>query len=222
MNKINEIVNLLTEQEIGNSNINIFVDMDGVTAAFDQGVDQGTKNPHLKKTFDNLIKQFPDLSGLPDDDLKKYLAGPQTDPGLRALKKAWQALRQEKFAVAGRPGFFLGLPMMPGAHEMVSQITALTGKKPVVLTAPVDGDPARCEEEKRQWIEKNFPGMFSGFICTQDKHEYANSSSLLIDDRTKYTSRFQAAGGMVILHKNPQDTIEKLKKILFDRGIATR
>jgi hypothetical protein len=220
MNKINEVINLLVEQEISAQGINVYVDMDGVIAAFDQGVEKGTRHPQLKKTFDNLIAQFPDLAELPDDELKKQLSGPQADPGLKALKKAWQNLRQEKFAVAGRQGFFLGLPVMSGAPEMVSTITALTGKKPVVLTAPVDGDPARCEEEKRQWIEKNFPGMFSGFVCTQNKHEYANASSLLIDDRTKYTSKFQSAGGMVILHKNPQDTIEKLKKILFDRGLT--
>jgi hypothetical protein len=61
--------------------------------------------------------------------------------------------------------------------------------------------------------------MFSDFICTQDKHNYANSNSILIDDRTKYTSKFEANGGTIILHKNPQDTIQKLENILKARGL---
>lgn len=200
----------------------VYFDMDGVLADFDRGVLEG--NPRAGKareTYMALLKNFPDLMHVTDDELKKRLAGPQTDPGLKALKKAWQYFREQKFALTGREGFFLNLPEMPGAREMLSQAAAMTGRKPNILTAPVDNNTERCIQEKEGWMQKHFPGMYDKFICTQDKQNYANPNSILIDDRTKFTNKFQAAGGMIILHKSPADSMQKLENLLKTRGLPT-
>lgn len=198
----------------------IYFDMDGVLADFDQGVLDG--NPRAGKARDTymaLLKNFPDLMHITDDELRKRLAGPQADPGLKALKKAWQHYREQKFALTGREGFFANLPEMPGAKEMLAQAAAMTGRKPSILTAPVDNNIERCMQEKRQWMDSHFPGMFDKFVCTQDKDKYANPNSILIDDRTKYTTKFESAGGIAILHKNPQDSMQKLQAILRSKGL---
>ena len=199
-------------------NVQVALDMDGVLADFQAGTEAGNgKIAKAKATYENLLTNFPNLKNLPEDDIKKQLAGPQTDPGLKALKKALNYYRDQKFVAAGQPGFFLNLPVMPGAKELVSGVTSLTGKKPFVLTAPVDGNSARCEQEKRQWIEKNFPGQFSNFVCSQEKEKYANSNTVLIDDRTKYTNKFTASGGTSILYTSAQQALTDLKNILASR-----
>jgi len=221
MKIIKEYIELLVEESISQNSVQMYLDADGVICDFQKGVADNTGGDTNKNKidFEKLLSQFPEFVDLADDELKKRLAGPQADPGLKALKKAWQAYRNQKYAVAGMPGFFLNLEIMPGAREMVQQIISLTGKNPAILTAPIEGDTAQCEAEKRQWFETNLAGLYDGFFCTQNKEAYANSNAILIDDRTKYTSKFEAAGGTAILHTSPADTIQKLKQILMDRGI---
>lgn len=221
MKMIKEYVDLLVTEAFEGANVQCYLDMDGVLADFSKGVanNTGGDTNTYKITFDKLLSQFPEFVDLADDELKKRLAGPQADPGMKALKKAWQSYRNQKYAVAGMPGFFLNLPIMAGAREMVQQVISLTGKLPAILTAPIEGDTAQCEAEKKAWVEKNLAGLYDGFFCTQNKEAYANSNAILIDDRTKYTTKFEAAGGTAILHTSPADTIAKLKQTLLDRGI---
>lgn len=222
MKELKTLIKTLVEQAIIQpvvDNLNIYVDMDGVIADFDAGV--SSNNPKIEKAKESYLKilsGFPDLKSLPEDDIKKRLAGAQVDPGLKALKKAFNYYRELKYISADKPGFFLNLPVMNGAQELITGIVKMTGKKPVVLTAPVDSNSARCEAEKREWINKNFPGMFQGFICTQEKEKYANSNAVLIDDRTKYTSKFVASGGNAILFKTTSQALMDLENIISSKA----
>jgi len=211
---------ILTEVEFASQTqapLSVLVDSDGVMADFDGAVGQDPMVQKTREEFRKVIANFPDFANLTDDDLKKRLAGPQPDPGMRALKKAWQEYRNHKFRVAGNTGFFLNLPILPGAREMLSKIAELTGKRPSILTAPIETNKEQCEEEKRAWFEKNMAGLYDQFICDSNKFKYANPNTLLIDDRSKYTVPFENAGGMVILHKNPQDTLAKLEQVILAR-----
>lgn len=220
--KPNELITLLetlveAEMQIVKPQVNVQValDLDGVIADFDTGVTNSNAGvKQAKANYEKLLSGFPDLKGLPDDDIKRHLAGPQTDPGKKALKKALNYYREQKFIPTGKEGFFLNLPVMPGAVELISGVTRLTGKKPFALTAPVDTNSARCEQEKKAWVEKNFPGMFSGFVCTQEKEKYANANTVLIDDRTKYTNKFVGAGGKAILFKSTPQALQDLEVLL--------
>jgi len=92
----------------------------------------------------------------------------------------------------------------------------LTGKKPHILTAPMDSNK-QCAEEKKAWIEQHFAGLYDGFYCTQEKWKFAqqNKSNVLIDDRTKYTTSFDRAGGTAILYKgNVNDALKQLQDIV--------
>lgn len=219
MSILKELVENLVEAEMNVLNTPVvYFDMDGVLAGFDQAVEGDQQNQKAKAEYLRVLKNFPEFQGLSDDEVKQRLSGPQADPGLKALKKAWNYYKERKYMTASRPGFFLNLPVLPGAVEMLQKAAQLTGRKPSLLTAPMESSP-NCEEEKRQWAQQHFAGLFDNFICTQDKHKYANADSILIDDRTKYTNKFQAAGGMVVLHKNPADSMKQLENIIRSRGL---
>ena len=103
---------------------------------------------------------------------------------------------------------------MPGAHSLFEGSRRLTGNLPHILTAPIDGDVVRCAREKEQWAFNNFSGLFDKFICDKNKHLHATPTSILIDDRIKYTEKFAAAGGLVILYKSAYQALEELRKIV--------
>lgn len=218
---IKEYVKVMLEQEIGNLNyptnpeIIVYLDSDGVLANFNESIDSNPKNKKLQQVYDNLINQNPEFSGLTDQQIKKRLAGPQSDPNLKAIKKAWQELKQNIYIVAGQQGFFLNLSPMPGALELIQGATNITGKKPSILTAPIENNKEICKKEKQQWFEINFPGMYSNFHCTKDKEKYARPGSILIDDREDYIDKFTNAGGIGILYKgNVSDALNKLQEII--------
>lgn len=219
MNKLEKLIETLVEAEVGSIDSPIvYVDMDGVIADFNGGVNVNASAQASRDKYLKVLANFPELLHITDDEIKARLKGPQTDPGLKALKKAWNDYRQRKFMMTGNPGFFLNLPVLPGAAEMLRRITELTGKKPSILTAPVDDNPERCAQEKQQWLQNNLSGLYSGFHCTQDKASFATPNSILVDDRTKYTVPFENAGGISILHKNPQDSMARLENILATWG----
>lgn len=219
MKPLQDLIETLVENELVQSTVSVFFDMDGVLVDFDAGVERNQHAVVARDQYRKMLDQFPQVKDLTDDEVKKLLAGPQTDSGMKALKKSWNNYRQLKFAMTGQAGFFLNLPPMPGAKEMLKQAAAWTGKKPGILTAPVDNNPARCEEEKLASMNKHFPGMFSTFHCTQDKYRFAAPDRVLIDDRTKYTIPFEKNGGTSILHKNPADSMKKLEAFLRSRNL---
>lgn len=212
------LIEALVESELQDRPVVMF-DMDGVLADFDAGVDQDSRAVAARDVYRKMLDQFPEMKHLTDDEVKKRLAGTMVDSGMKALKKAWNNYRQLKFMMTGKQGFFLNLPPLPGAKEMLHRAAALTGHMPGILTAPVD-NPERCAEEKLAWMNKHFPGMFSSFHCTQDKHKFAHPNRILIDDRTKYTIPFESNGGVAILHKNPGDSMQKLENILQAKGLS--
>ena len=72
--------------------------------------------------------------------------------------------------------------------------------------------------QKTKWIRKIFSGynIPLNFVSTsEEKAEYANADSVLIDDREKSTIPFENAGGNVILYEDGvTDLHRELKKYL--------
>jgi 5'(3')-deoxyribonucleotidase len=83
------------------------------------------------------------------------------------------------------------------------------------LTAvPKNNDLQWSFYDKVLWAQKHFPNipvMFGPY--SKDKHEHCQIGDILIDDRTSNIEEWRAAGGIGILHKNFNDTIEALKNI---------
>lgn len=138
---------------------------------------------------------------------------------MRSMGASEKEVRDEKFRMLIRPGFFRNLPVMAGARELVRGVTGIIGSRPHILSSPMSlrGRPEvreRCVSEKQEWLQKNFPGMFDETVFEKEKHLYASPGTILIDDRVDNTDRFTEAGGMGLLYTGDvTDALEKLRDI---------
>ncbi len=197
------------------SSVIVFLDMDGVLADFDKAMKSSNKVAEEKQKLVGVLKATPELAKLSEDELKARLKGPQTEPSLKALKKAFQQYSAVKYGLAGQEGFFMNLEEMPGAKELIQGVADITGNLPNILTAPVQG--SHCEKEKKLWMFKHFNGMFDKFYCDPDKGSYAqgNPNNVLIDDRTKNTIPFERNGGTSIFYSGDvNDALSKVQDIV--------
>lgn len=110
--------------------------------------------------------------------------------------------------------FFENLPAMSDAHELMHFITS-NFQNYFMLTA-AGYTPKNVAEQKKNWIAKVFSPLLKVIIVRKsaEKAQYADSNTILIDDRKKATEPFEAAGGKTILHTDAKSTIEQLKKYL--------
>ena len=101
--------------------------------------------------------------------------------------------------------FWLRLPMLPQARELLNLIKNVKGEYNICST-PLQDDP-NSEKHKRTWIEKNlssFPPK--NIYITSDKPQYATNAdgtpNILIDDFGKNVSQWEAAGGIGFKYKD--------------------
>lgn len=207
----------LIKEDIKTS-LQFFFDLDGVLADMEKGLQQNPKIVSLRKRLDDLIKnEYPQYKNLVDDEIKEKLKtelppdAPKDHP-LRPLKRAFNDYRNSVFGVAAEEGFYKNLPLMPGTKEMLEAAQKISGKKPHILSSPVQGDNTSVQE-KIDWVETNFKGLVDKIIIDTNKGKYAKSKNdVLIDDRPKYITEFESAGGSAILHKNYNTTIKEMEK----------
>lgn len=77
------------------------------------------------------------------------------------------------------------------------------------------GNDTRVVEGKKMWLKNNNVDMKANLVPhREDKAKYANNNAILIDDREDNIKEFIDAGGIGVLHKNTEDTIQQLKKIM--------
>ena len=101
--------------------------------------------------------------------------------------------------------FWLRLPMLPQARELLNLIKNVKGEYNICST-PLQDDP-NSEKHKRTWIEKNlssFPPK--NIYITSDKPQYATNAdgtpNILIDDFGRNVSQWEAAGGIGFKYKD--------------------
>lgn len=214
---LKEIIKEIVSDEfdlITKSDINIYFDMDGVLAAFEEAVHKNPKVQEVEESLLQLLRLKPELADMHHDELRNVLRGAQEDSDMKKIKKAFNQYRALVYKAASEPGYFVGLDILPGAVQMMKTAANLTGKLPHILTAPMENNE-RCEKEKREWVEAHLSGLFGDFSCTQNKHNFAKSKyDILIDDRPKYVNKFREAGGTAILHTSPGKTIQELQELV--------
>lgn len=84
---------------------------------------------------------------------------------------------------------------------------------PIVLSSPGRKTNYEVMKGKDKWVDREL-GKNQKRIFEIDKAKYANESSILIDDKQDNIDEWESEGGIGILHKNTNDTINKLKKII--------
>jgi 5'(3')-deoxyribonucleotidase len=151
----------------------------------------------------DLMKLYVDLDGVLTDFNKKLseVMGKPFKNEFSNDPSIWKAITK-----AGAE-FWSTMEWLPGGRDLWEELKKYD---PTILSAP-SNHPSSVEG-KKEWLKDNIPGV--PFILEQKKEKYANEDSILIDDREKNIKRWEAAGGIGILHKNPEKTLEGLKKVL--------
>jgi len=141
--------------------------------------------------------------------------------------KAYRAIDPEK---ADRKKFrdavfihkiFEDLEFMPDTQELLNYVTKLENINIEILTSmgtfDVDqGNEARTQ--KLRWLDKmNIPYKANFVRCKEEKSNYANDHTILVDDSIGCITPFVAKGGHGILHTKSSDTIQQIHDTI--RGI---
>ena len=115
--------------------------------------------------------------------------------------------------------FFLNLPKMHDADVLMEYLLA-TGLPIRILTA-CGYTPADAKEQKIEWFAKHYPNVECIVVSkSPDKAAYATPTTVLIDDRSKSIDPWMAAGGIGILHRSADETIETLGRLLETVGLV--
>jgi FMN phosphatase YigB (HAD superfamily) len=83
---------------------------------------------------------------------------------------------------------------------------------PTILSSPSRSQLSR--DGKMIWTSREL-GDDVKVILERDKHKYACPNCILIDDTVDKINKWQEAGGIGILHKNADDTIEAIGGLLI-------
>ena len=109
--------------------------------------------------------------------------------------------------------WWANLEWAPGGKELWSYVSKFN---PSILSAPDQNKKYReaCEKGKVDWIKKNLRPQPARMIFQVNKEKNAHKFAILIDDRTKNTVPWEAAGGTAILHEtgNAKKTINELQE----------
>lgn len=193
--------------------------MDGVLADFDGRIAQQPELAKMRESLRSMTRNLdakinkPFGSEMHFKDLEVALRGPQTDSDLHRLKTKLKITKSKIFEFASQEGFFIGLDKMHDADDLVDGVTALTKRKPHILSAPLDSSKT-CRAEKRKWIETYYGDKIDQFHLEKDKYKFAAPNHVLIDDTPKKVRPFIEAGGIGIIHTSTKDTLEQLKQYL--------
>jgi hypothetical protein len=104
--------------------------------------------------------------------------------------------------------FWAGMDWMSDGKEYWNYIEKYN---PIILSAPSKKEESKYG--KRIWKKRNMPNNKMILVPAWKKKEYANPTSILIDDRADNINQWEAAGGIGILHTDAASTIAKLKKL---------
>lgn len=146
-----------------------------------------------------------DMDGVLADFEKR--ADQLMDGKLQELPKRamWKAIKEH---IKGGGRFWYELEKMAHVDEMMKMLVA-TGLPVEILTA--SGSEKSAHPDKRDWIEKNYPGTKVNIVFSSaDKAKLAKTGLVLIDDRSKSIDPWIAAGGIGILHTDSITTMQRV------------
>lgn len=119
----------------------------------------------------------------------------------------WKALRD--YRDANDHGFYRSLPLMPDAMKL---FRAVAHVKPVVLTGCPFGNWAPAQ--KQAWARDKLPGTKMITCMAREKIAHLeNPGDVLVDDKTKFQSEWEAGGGIFVHHTDTDSTLVKLRTI---------
>lgn len=155
-----------------------------------------------------MIQVFVDLDGVLADFDTHYerCFGVRPDKALDNV---------DKRLIAGRPGFFADMPLMPDAMELWGFVSRLR-RRPIILTG-VPSDVPEAPVDKVLMVHRELGADVRVITCRpSEKAKYCQPGDVLIDDWEKHKKLWLKAGGKWITHTSAESSIAQL----LDLGIG--
>lgn len=162
----------------------------------------------LKESKDvNKYKIYTDADGVLTDfnsRFKQYSGGisPYQYEKKFGIDKFWEIINK------GGVGFWIGVNWMEDGKKYWDYIKKYN---PTILSAPSFDETSKIG--KRLWVKKHLPGVKLKLTPAMFKQRLASPNSILIDDYERNIIQWREAGGIGILHKNAEDTINQLQEL---------
>ena len=128
--------------------------------------------------------------------------------------ESWLEKNKKKFDNE-HPNLFAHLPWMSDGKRLWSYIVRYNAH---ILSAHTKSWQPSSKEDKMAWIKAHMSPVpqHIHLVLRKDKQKYAKSNGIpnvLIDDYEPNIKEWNAEGGIGILHKSAEDTIQRLKKL---------
>ena len=104
--------------------------------------------------------------------------------------------------------FWTSIPWMPDGKRLWEYIKK---EKPTLISVPTYENSSFLG--KKMWVTNNIPNTPLILVSRQNKQDYAKKNTILIDDRFDTIDEWNEKGGIGILFKSTEQTINELKKL---------
>lgn len=104
--------------------------------------------------------------------------------------------------------FWTSIPWMPDGKRLWEYIKK---EKPTLISVPTYENSSFLG--KKMWVTNNVPNTPLILVSRQNKQDYAKKNTILIDDRFDTIDEWNEKGGIGILFKSTEQTINELKKL---------
>ena len=121
---------------------------------------------------------------------------------------------EKKAMINAKKDFWQTLEWLEGSKNLWKYLTSNPDHEINILSAYAAWD-TNSKPGKRVWIKKNLkPKPNKIFLVKREqKQNFADKNSILIDDYIKNVHEWESAGGKAVHHINRNTTIAKLKKL---------
>lgn len=161
----------------------------------------------MKKETINMEKKykiFVDMDGVLTDFIKGYykLTGIDITGQFHDDEKFWDPINNAGY------DFWVNLDWTKDGKKLWKYIEKYN---PELLSSPSRKDESRIG--KHDWVKRELPTTHLILRSPNNKKEFANENSILIDDRKSNIQNWIKAGGIGIHHISTENTINELKKL---------
>jgi phosphoglycolate phosphatase-like HAD superfamily hydrolase len=158
-----------------------------------------------------IDKIYVDLDGVLCDFHKRYNEVFNVCPETLSNKQFHRQF--DKFIVDMN---FATLEMMPDALQLLSALDSLEVPKEILSSTASEARHDVVSKQKIIWLKKHGITYKQNFVPGKSlKYKFATPNSIIIDDTVSVIDDWNEAGGIGILHKSAETTIDKLKSLML-------